>query len=44
LNSVIKEKIKLAKGNYTITVSHRFDGPYLPNVIGVGLEIVKSEE
>lgn len=24
LNSVIKEKIKLAKGSYTITVSHRF--------------------
>lgn len=35
----IKEKIKLAKGNYKIIISHNFNGPYLPNVIGIGLDV-----
>lgn len=35
----IKEKTKLQKGRYKITVSHNFKGPYLPNVIGIGLKI-----
>jgi gliding motility-associated lipoprotein GldH len=35
----IKEKTKLQKGNYKITVSHSFEGPYLPNVIGLGLAV-----
>lgn len=35
----IKEKTKLQKGNYKITVSHKFKGPYLPNVIGIGLAV-----
>lgn len=35
----IKEKTKLQKGNYKITVSHSFNGPFLPNVIGVGLAV-----
>lgn len=39
----VKEKIKLQKGNYKITVSNSFKGPYLPNVIGVGLEVDKAE-
>lgn len=39
----IKEKIKLLKGNYKITVSNRFKGPYLPNVLGIGLEVDKAE-
>ncbi|WP_333877263.1 hypothetical protein [Flavobacterium sp.] len=43
LDSVVKENLKLSKGKYTVTVSHRYDGPYLPNVLGVGLEITKSE-
>lgn len=43
LNYKVEEKVKLLKGNYKVIVSHSFDGPYLPNVIGVGLkvEIVK---
>lgn len=36
----VKEKAKLQKGNYKITVSHSFKGPFLPNVIGVGLAVV----
>jgi len=43
LISVIKEKAKLQKGNYKITVSHSFNGPYLPNVIGVGLEVDRAK-
>lgn len=35
----IKEKTKLRKGKYKITVSHSFKGPYLPNVIGIGLNV-----
>lgn len=35
----IKEKTKLQKGNYKAIVSHSFSGPYLPNVIGVGLKV-----
>ena len=42
LNTVVKEKMKWQKGHYKITVSHHFEGPYLPNVIGVGLEIAKA--
>lgn len=37
----IKEKTKLEKGHYKITVSHSFKGPFLPNVIGLGLEVKK---
>lgn len=37
----IKERTKLQKGKYKITVSHNFKGPYLPNVIGVGLAVEK---
>lgn len=35
----LKSKTKLQKGNYKITVSNSFKGPYLPNVIGIGLEV-----
>lgn len=35
----IKEKTKLQKGKYKITISHSFKGPYLPNVIGIGLKV-----
>jgi len=36
----IKEKTKLIKGKYKITISHNFKGAsYLPNVIGIGLNV-----
>ena len=35
----IKEKMKLTKGTYKVTVSQSFNGPYLPNVIGIGLDV-----
>lgn len=38
----IKEKSKFEKGNYKVTISNSFKGDYLPNVIGIGLEIKKS--
>lgn len=39
----IKGKTILQKGNYKINISHNFKGPYLPNVLGVGLEIEKTK-
>lgn len=35
----LKDKIKLTKGSYIVTVSNSFNGPYLPNVLGVGLNV-----
>lgn len=36
----LKTKTKLLKGTYKVTVSHNFKGAsYLPNVIGIGLEV-----
>ncbi len=43
LTTVIREKTKLQKGRYKITVSHSFKGPFLPNVIGVGLVVDKAQ-
>lgn len=39
LNFKIKEQLQLKKGNYKITISNTFNGPYLPNVLGVGLKL-----
>lgn len=35
----LKERTKLQKGKYKVTVTHSFKGPYLPNVIGIGLAV-----
>ena len=37
------EKTKLQKGKYQIKVGHDFNGPYLPNVIGVGIKVTQSK-
>ncbi len=39
LKYTIKEKTKLQKGLYKVTISHSFEGPYLPNVLGIGLNV-----
>lgn len=39
LKYIFKTKVSLQKGNYTAVVSHQFKGPYLPNVLGVGLSV-----
>ncbi|MFN3752958.1 hypothetical protein [Flavobacterium sp.] len=40
----IKTKTKLTNGKYKITISHDFkQADYLPNVLGVGLEVDKAE-
>lgn len=39
----IKENVKLEKGTYKVTLSHSFQGPYLPNVLGVGLAVRDSK-
>ncbi len=43
LKYTFKEKTKLLKGKYKLKLSHTFNGPYLPNVIGVGLNVEKLE-
>lgn len=43
LHHTIKEKAKLAKGNYKLKVSNSFHGPYLPNVFGVGLDVATAK-
>ncbi|WP_395044744.1 hypothetical protein [Flavobacterium sp.] len=37
----IKEKYKLEKGKYKVIISNNFKADYLPNVIGVGLDVEK---
>lgn len=37
-----KSKERLEKGRYKVYVGHSFPGPYLPNVIGVGLNVERS--
>lgn len=44
LNYKLEEKIKLQKGNYKVIVSHSFNGPYLPNVLGVGLKVEEDKK
>ncbi len=39
LKYTVKEKTKLQKGLYKVTISHSFEGPYLPNVLGIGLNV-----
>ncbi|MEO8516804.1 MAG: hypothetical protein ABI426_08670 [Flavobacterium sp.] len=39
----MKDKIKLTKGSYIITISNAFDKPYLPNVLAVGLNVEMSK-
>jgi len=39
LSYTLKEGVALSKGTYKITTSNSFKGSYLPNVIGVGLEV-----
>ena len=41
----IKENKKLVKGIYKISVSHNFEGAeYLPNVIGIGLNVDREKK
>jgi len=39
----VKEKVKLEKGKYKVTISHSFQGPFLPNVIGIGLNVESTK-
>jgi gliding motility-associated lipoprotein GldH len=43
LDFKIKEKAKLLKGKYKVSVANGFNGPYLPNVIGIGLKVTTVE-
>lgn len=39
LRQVIFSEKELIKGDYTISISHQFQGEYLPNVISIGLSL-----
>lgn len=43
LSLAIKNKAKLQKGKYSITIKNNFKGIYLPNVIGLGLDVDKTK-
>lgn len=40
----IQSNIKLQKGTYTIEVKNGFEGPYLPNILGVGVIVEKLQQ
>lgn len=44
LSTSIKEKIKLVKGSYMITVQNKFSNAYLINVLGLGINVVSDTE
>lgn len=44
LRQVIFKNKRLKKGNYTIRISNQFNGEYLPNVIGIGLQMVGAKK
>ena len=44
LTQTIKDVNGLEKGNYKITVQNKFDNPYLPNVLALGLTIREAKE
>ena len=39
LNYKLEENVTLLKGNYKVIISHSFNGPYMPNVLGIGLKV-----
>ncbi len=43
LSLTIKNKAKLQKGKYSIAIKNNFKGIYLPNVIGLGLDVDKTK-
>lgn len=42
LKYTFKTKTVLEKGKYKVYIGHSFKGPYLPNVIALGLNVEKS--
>ena len=44
LNYKLEEKVQLQKGTYKVMVSHAFEGPYLPNILGVGLKVEEAKK
>ncbi|MCG2612202.1 hypothetical protein LZZ90_11860 [Flavobacterium sp. SM15] len=36
----LKENAKFLKGAYKISITNQHKGPYLPNVLGIGLEVI----
>lgn len=43
LEMKLKEKTNLEKGTYKVTITQAFAGPYVPNVLGVGLDVRASQ-
>ncbi|MBF6608082.1 MAG: hypothetical protein ITG00_05030 [Flavobacterium sp.] len=44
IEQIVFKGLKLAPGNYTVNIGHDFPNDYLPNVLGLGIEIKKSEK
>ena len=43
LKNIFISKMPLEKGVYKVYVGHSFKGPYLPNVIAIGLDVQKTK-
>lgn len=39
LHITIKDNLKLPKGDYKVTVQHKYDFAYLPNVLALGISV-----
>ena len=36
-----KNKVSLKKGEYSISITNTFSGAYLPNILGIGIQVEK---
>lgn len=43
LRTVLKSQTALVKGTYTVTLKNNFKGPYVPNVLAVGVEVEEDK-
>uniref|UniRef100_UPI00404B07BE hypothetical protein n=2 Tax=Flavobacterium sp. TaxID=239 RepID=UPI00404B07BE len=39
----LEKELPMKKGNYTIKVKNKFSGAYLPNVLGIGIRVTKTD-
>ena len=44
IREVIVENKPLKKGVYKVRIEHDFNGPYLPNVNGIGIEVIAQAD
>lgn len=38
---IVKNKVTLEKGSYSVVIANKFNGTYLPNILGIGIQVKK---